>query len=702
MDHRGRVIGHLVGLVLAALGCLAPTAWVAGPAAAALLLWAPGHLLLRRLYRGQSCRGSHWLAVAASITLMPVPLAWVWRWSNSFAAILACVLGVNLMLLVVCGHSAAVPRPRAMFPTRRTRLLFAALLAWVTVCVFCAYWLPEAGGRVGTRAAHDYVKHHAVLLSLERYPLPLHNVFYAAEADTAYYYYEYHYLVPAALRKLTHDRLSVGEALGFTSALLAAAFLALTYLLARDVLHSSAAALFAAACVSIIGGWDVIPVALQIMGGGSPRIVLDSWSPVPWRIHNVATQFTWCPQHIAATLALLLACHALRRAPSARWWIWLGPMIGAAIFGTSVYLAMTIFLATAAYVGLRLLELRHEARTLGRTSLAVLAITALGVVLMGVQAWQYHLMGQRFPGGLTAQWDRFAYAFFGRLVPPGPLANYLDGWWIALVDFGLPGLALLPMAFTLRARLWRNAGMRLLVLVSAVGLVAVFTLRSNINPGFDYSFRVATIPANVLAAICAGALLRGRRSVARRRFWRRPVIVVGVLLGLPVGFYELPLTAVRSLVLKERHAADGGAISYLRTQTPPDAVVQGDPLERVSLPQLIQRQMGVLDPDNPHVRVFMPRDFAAMQANAAAVQQAFATESGPRAWTTLRRLGVTHVLVGSAERRNWGELPQFADASHFEIVYKDKHAAVYRLRTDVEGHAHEQRPASAPTRTESP
>lgn len=75
-----------------------------------------------------------------------------------------------------------------------------AALIPITVGVFGSYWLRSAYDRVGTRTARDYVKHHAVLLSLEFHPLPLHNVFYAAGADIAYYCYKYHYYVRVALR----------------------------------------------------------------------------------------------------------------------------------------------------------------------------------------------------------------------------------------------------------------------------------------------------------------------------------------------------------------------------------------------------------------------------------------------------------------------------------------------------------------------
>ena len=67
-----------------------------------------------------------------------------------------------------------------------------------------------------------------------------------------------------------------------------------------------------------------------------------------------------------------------------------------------------------------------------------------------------------------------------------------------------------------------------------------------------------------------------------------------------------------------------------------------------------------------------------MQA-LADVETAFRTESSATAYDRLRGLGVSHVLAGTPERKRYGELRQFEDASLFEIVYKDGTATVYRL-----------------------
>jgi len=674
-------VAYIAGVALCATACLAGPIWLGLPAAAILLLWIPGRMFMRLLGDVDAAPGRAWLAVAASMILMPVPLSWIWQISNERLAILGGVAAINLVLIFLAGRAAARPRATCMFGTWRGRAIFTAIVLWSAACVFGSYWLPTAGGRTRTVAAHDYIKHHAVMLSLERYPLPLHNIFYAAEADTPYYYYEYHYLVPAALRKMTGDRASIAMAFGLSSAVVAAVFIALAFLIARNVLGSGRGALLSAACVSIVGGWDVIPVLIRMLAGGPKVIVLDSWCPVAWRIHNLMTQFMWCPQHVSAVIGLMLGCLWLRQAPSARWWVIVAPLLAASIFGSSVYLAITIFLAALIYMAMRFFGDLAAVVPLRRRLLALAAMAAAGAALMGPQAWRYYVMSQRYAGGLTLQWEHFDFALLGRLVPAGPIANLLDAPWLILIEFGLPAAACVLVARKVWSAFWQDPGGRLLILAGALGTVGLFCIRSDINP-IDYSFRIAIMPAMVVAAVLAGALIEPEHLRRFARTWRKEILVTGVILGLPVGFYEAPLMAVRTFLLDEPRAADADAIRYLREQTPKDAVVQCDPEAAPRLVQLIDRQIGVSDPigpNNAHVRVFQPVDVDRMYEAAAEVEYAFLTDSSREAYAFLRAQRVTHVLAGSIERKRFGEMHQFEDAGLFAIVYEDEEATVYRL-----------------------
>ena len=786
-----------VGAGVCAAACGAGPWWLAVPAAAVLLLYLPGRSVLRHLGVLLSPAERTWWAIALSMVLMPVGLSWLWHVTNDRWAVLGGVAGVNVLLAAWPRRRQELAAAEAMFARRWVRWAFAGVAAWTVLCVFGAFWIPRAGGRVATQAAHDFVKHHAVLFSLERQPLPLHNVFCAVEAEGPYYYYEHHYLLAAGLRKLAADAISIPAGFGLTSGVLAGTFVALVYLIARRLSGSDRAGLLAAACVSVVGGWDAIPNVIRVLGGGSMVVTLDAWCPVLWRVHNFATQFLWCPQHVAAVLGLLTACLLLGAAPRARWWLIVAPLIAASIFGSSVYLAITIFAAAGVYAawqvlrayrprpkgdggpdgvncGLRALlceaptqgeadvadfrvPVRHRdcgfpddgdtagdpppgrpasqeahgrasrpwhegffpignhpvpppprlpSRRVGtakpghpptptspspcsspawstgperawRLARALLIIAAIGAALMATQAWGYYRMSQRYEEGLTTSWPRFDYALVGRLLPPGPAANFLDVPWIVLLDFGLPAVALVMVGRRVWASALRDEGARLLLLAAAVGLVAMFTVRSNVNR-IDYGFRVSIMPTMVFAALCAGFLVRddGVRRFARRLRW--PVLAGGVLLGLPVGLYEMPATAGRTLLRAGPYQAEAGAIRWLRDRSPYDAVVQADP-RRVSLAQLVDRQMGVVDPDNPHVRVFMPADPTRMGQALADVEEAFRADTAERAWRLLRRWEITHVLVGPAEHERFGKLKHLVEECWFTVRYMDGDAAVYAL-----------------------
>jgi len=674
-----------LAFILTAVGaaaCLSPTLWLSFPAAAVLTLWLPGRSLLRAIGWEDGRAGRGWIAVATSIVLVPLPLSWVWNWSNSRWAVLAALVTVNVALLLWASRrSPREIREAPLFSSPRSRRLFVVPVLFVGACVFGAIWFPQAGDRMIVQPMGDYVKHHAVLLSLERHPLPLHNLFYAAEKDTPYYYYQYHHQIAAALRKLADDRVSIAFVFAVSSALTAMTFVAVVFLLAREYLGPAdeRGAWLAALCVSVIGGLDVIPILIRMAAGAPSVIILDSWSTCPWRLHNLMTQFMWCPQHVAATLVLLLTVRWLRQAPWSAGWVGIGPVLAASVFGSSVHLAMTAFAAATVYLLLRVGGIWSDRRARGRVILGILAMLLIGGALMGPQAWGYAQMARRIPGGLTVQWPRFEHALIGRLMPPGVLANWLDAPWILLVDFGLPLVACLLAARAFWSSVWRDAGLRLLLLIGVFGVLLVFTVRSNHSP-FDYGFRIAVMPAQVLAAICAGALLTPECVRRRARGYSRIVLVAGCILGLPVGFYEAPMMAARTLLRSSPDALEAGAMRYLRDRTPINAVIQADPAGREGLSQLAARQIGVTNPENSHVRVFYPRDMEAMRSAFADVEGAFKTSDARHAHDLLYNVGVDYVLVGAVERRVYGALTHFDDPLWFDCVYRDDHARVYQLR----------------------
>lgn len=667
---------------LATGAALVPWAVVSVPALGYLLFWVPGRMLVQLLRPLRNQPGWQWSALAGSLMLMPVVLHWTWWLSNSRPAVLSAIVLTDVALVLAAGRWGGpdAPPTSPLFESHRQRVLFGLLVAWVAAWVFLFYWVPAAGGRLVPSPSGDYVKHHAVLWSLERHPLPLRNIFFAAQSDAPYYYYEQFHLLPAALRVICAGGISQEFAFGAVAALTAVAVTALVFLIARSVLNTVWPAMLATACATVVGGWDAIPAAIYSWRIGHPIIVLDAWCPVLWRTHNVMNSFLWCPQHVAAMGTLLLCCYWLQVAPHRWWWMLVAPLAAASIFGSSAYMAVFCLAGAGVYGALRWhRELRIPRGRPGRLTLAAMAVILLSAGLMGWRAWHYHVMNSRFGGGATLSWDRFPRAWLGRAVEPGVLANWMEAPWLVPVEFGLGAVAIVLVGRGLWRRLWRGDGSRLLVIVALLGFSALWTVRTGIN-SIDYAYRMGSMVTLILGAICAGALLDPSlvRPFAWR--WRKPVLAAGILLGLPVGFYEPPAMALRTLAETGPDRPYVGSVQYLREVSPPEVVVQPDPVSGAALLQLFNRQTGVMNPSDPHVNVFCPPDKQLMMRAVDDVIAALGSKDARNAHDLLARWKITHVLVGPRERKRYGDLAHLADPRCFEIVYHDDQTRVYRLK----------------------
>jgi hypothetical protein len=294
------------------------------------------------------------------------------------------------------------------------------------------------------------------------------------------------------------------------------------------------------------------------------------------------------------------------------------------------------------------------------------------------QAMHYREMSHRYPGGLTLQWDRYPNALLGRVAAPGPLANLLDAPWILLIDLGIGAIACLAVTRATWRAAWNQPGLRLLIACGGLGVLCTFIVRSN-TTRIDYAFRTAVMPANIVAAVMVGAMLRPENLRTWVRGIARPLLIAGCILGLPVGLYELPAIAGRTLV-EGRFVYDSPQMMrFLRDSLPTDAVVQVDPVEGVVVPQVIGRQIGVLNPDDPHVLVLRPPEPPRLYEAHRDIRTAYETRDTAAAHQLLRRWGVTHVLAGQAEHRKYGELSQFRDPRYFSAVKVDGNSALYAL-----------------------
>ncbi|MFQ6048133.1 MAG: hypothetical protein ACE5K7_02085 [Phycisphaerae bacterium] len=650
------------------------------------------------------------LATALSLALAPVALNGLWHLTHQrWLSLAAWWAGLILLTWLPPRPAGAIDPLPPLLEHRRTRLAALVLAAWVGLCIGLTYWPTELLGWPVPAGQHDFVKHHAVLDSLQRRPLPLGNVFYARGADGPIYYYHFFYLVPATLRLWVQHRLSIELAFAVQSALTALIVVGLIYLLAKRLSGAELSAMFAAFSASVIGGLDIVPVLINA-ARGQLVITLDAWT-LDHRIGNFYTQMLWAPQHVAGLLVVLVAVAMLSLAASGRRWLLLGPLLIAAVVGTSVYVAMPALLGLGLWVLLDLWRLLRDRRALCRRAAVYIFAAGLALLLAGPLLLGYYRMSLRFGATFSTQWPRFNYALLGRLVEPGILANLLDLPWILLLEFGARFVLCLLVAGAVYVRFWRDPGLKLLGLTGLAGLAGYVCLRSVIQYN-DFGTR-AMLPAMAASAILAAAALRaGAGSFswynplgwtlepARLVGYRRALqLIVGatVAAGLAVGVYEAPANAVRryaqpwwqnrqaSALRRQQLADEQQACSFLRHGLPLRAVVQFHPggtgrCPRKYLVQVARRQCGVLDPDDEDVMVFRPADLPTMRQIYADVLEAGRTSSASRAYRLLAGAGITHVFVGSVEREAWQHLEKFEDARFFRPVFVRRYAAVYALR----------------------
>ncbi len=676
----------IVTVLATTLGALAPVTSLATVGGFLLLAYFPGRFLLRPLGIDEhwSTGGRTILSVAVSLAVVPFFLNPLWHLTHSPHVMLAaaCAAVVALSFL----RSATVPADGLppLFEHKASRIGAWVVTIIVVGAVVLPYWPTELFGYPVPAQIHDFIKHHAILDSLERRALPLGNVFYAEGAESPVYYYHFFYLIPATVRLWTAHTLSIESAYGIASALVAIATTGMVYVVAKRFTGSEARATLAAALVTVIGALDIIPLIPHMLDIGQPVVVLDAWARHEYRIHSFLNQLIWAPQNVIGVLVVLVGAYML--SARGKWWGWLllGPILGAAAVGSSIWIAIGALPALAVMV------LTRPKWLSGAVVVAVLMVLVSLPMLLG-----YLESGERPGHGLSAAWPVNRYAVLGRLVGPGVLANALDLPFTLAIEFGARVLFLPLVAVSVWRKMWRDDGLRWLMLSACFGLVGIVVFHSHMR--FNaFGQRIVMLPmvfTSILAA-CAVDAAPGRRRWWNPLGWQpdraigsRLPVAVGMTLvlvaGLPTGFWEAPVSAVRRYV-EERTAeqrrtdtenavfdAERAAYAFMRHDLPSDVVVQPDPEgDRAILAQLIRRQLGVIG-HQEDVMVFDPRDGEAYARCVDAVKGELHRGTDPeRAHAVLRRYRVTHLFIGRAELRRWSHLERFDDTRFFEVVFR--------------------------------
>ena len=698
-------------LVALAASHLAP---LAVPATLVLLCYFPGRLVVAgfELAPNWDTPGRALLAVAMSLAVTPVLLNPVWHVTNSALPLLAylwILLTVGVFLVHAVRHDVPEPRDavettaeQPLFSHARSAIVAAAIALLVAFAAIVTYWPSELRGYPVPALIHDFIKHQAVMFSLQERPLPLGNPFYADEAAGPVYYYHFFYLIPATLRVLSPG-VSIELAFGLQAGLVGICTAGMFYLIVKRFAGGDGPATLAALLSTAIGGLDIIPLIVL----RKPVITLDAWADTLVRIHNLLTQIVWTPQNVLGLLIVLVGVYTLSVKGWWRGWFLLGPVLAAALVGSTIWVAAGVFPALALLVLLDVLRVRKDpAHALRRLLLSgVVALLMLAASLPSLLG--YLEMSHRHGKSLSWQWPYQSNALLGKLAPPGVLANLLDLPWVLVLELG--PLLLFPLLLPRRLwrRAWEDRGLRLLLISACVALAAFVTIRSHFTYNdFGQKVILATMAAGVVLGASILAPSYGRPSLLNPLGWKlhedlplrwRKAVAVCVafvlLLGLPVGVFQTPVAAVRRYLpssgllgvlaapVAQQAAAEAKAGQFLRHGLAENAVIQAhwEP-DRLLLAQIACKQVGIMALDRDTM-VFFPKDEQAHQRTleevAEVLEQAVSAE---RCHQVLREHRITHVFFGTLERERWHGREKFFDQRYFDCIFEADDAAVYALR----------------------
>ncbi len=683
-----------------ALLTLAPITPVSAVAGFILLVYLPGRLLLPLLgVDGHWSRaGRIVLSLAVSWSVVPCFLNPVWHLTNDRSALLMVVWTALVVLAWAASRRdrrASGEPPQPFIQHRSTAWLAGVIGLIVIPAIVLSYWPSDLSGYPVPAEIHDFIKHHAILASLERSPLPLGNIFYANGAGGPVHYYHFFYLIPATVRAWGQDTLSFELAFALAGASVAIPTVGIVYAVAkRFACGTESGAALSAALVTLIGAFDLFLYLPTMLRAGRPLVMIDHWAEHPYVIHNFLFQMIWSPQNVLGLLTVLLGVYLLSARTLSRSWVIWGPILGVSVLGSSVWVAMGALPALGLWAITKLRQLP--------------AIVGVGLLMTAAclpLVMAYTSSGAHPDRWLTTDWPLNPYSIVGHLWGPGLIANLCDLPVALVLELGAKVLLLPLVPLVLWRRMWRDDGLRWLVLAAGASLLFSSVVRVQLEHN-DLRHKMILL-AMAFASIMAGGALAA--DPIRPRWWNpmgwrlatggraRAIAVASVLLlGAATELYEAPLTAVRRYVedyldtrsldrsRRELVVAERAAMNVLRHELPAGAVVQaeGTP-DRARLAQMIHKQIGAMEPWDD-IKVFAPADRDRYALDVAALLRTLrAGESVERTHAALLEHRITHVFVGVIESETWKHLERFDDGRYFDDVYRNGAIRIVAVRRDA-------------------
>jgi len=529
----------------------------------------------------------------------------------------------------------------------------------------------------------DFVWHTALTAELAKEESRPRNPFLATER--VHYYWTY-FRVPATLA----NRTSVGiqtalklnafmTALLLVAAIYAAAWAALAewpFLVALAV----ALTILCPSAEGLAGIVDVVRRGLPFSELGDLNIdAIAAWAFKGLRIDNLPRTMWYTPQHgfscALGLLAVPIALGAGARAKAS------AILLAGCLLGASVTFNPLLGAAFCAVYGVTILadaiRIRASIGAIARQALAVLPVLAAlawcSVNEVGEGAGDVLHLG--FWGPARNATVLTFLIQFGPLLIPMAIALWPTGqrsfasMWPAIAGTTL-AIVLMHFVTLTVDQFWVGFRAGNLFLVTAPALVAYGLVRL-------WTARFVRLAWGVTAAVVLSGLpttvidAYNTQDVTNRHFWRDAERARGATVPYdPATEYRWTLAITPE---------EWQALTWIRTNTAPTAVVQAEPVVRGRetwslIPTFAERRMA-----SGNALALLARPLYEEQNQK--IKRIYASSDPHTAWQQARALGIEYLYVDAAERTAYPQVSRFDRAPElFAPVFRNREATVYALR----------------------
>jgi hypothetical protein len=558
--------------------------------------------------------------------------------------------------------------------TRRDTTALCLLLLLVPALVarpFSKLGSKDAEGNRLYRAyfVADFVWHTALTAELAKHEPRPRNPFLAPEP--VHYYWTY-FRIPATIAAQTG--VDVQTALKLNATGTAFVFLAAIYLAAWAALPAWPFATAVAVGLTVLGpsAEGLAAIADLLRRGHSLAELRDlnidavaSWAFKGIRIDNLPRAMWYNPQHsFSCALGLLAVPVAIWGGVRARA---AAIVLAGCALGASLAFNPLLGVAFCGVYGLTMLI----ATVTGRAAVRDLVRHGLAVV----------------PVALAFAWCAF------NQVGDGAGAALVFGLWGSARNATVLNLLLQlgPILIAIAIGLWPNGAEAFTPVWPAIagvtlGLLLMHFVALTVNPAW-VGFRGGQIFLVLAPAIVARGLTR---------LWaveRRPLALVVVAVVVIAGFPTSIIDVYNTQDVTNRGLSPGAefhwtvvitpleheALDWIRTNTPPHAVVQAEPIIRGRetwslIPTFGERRMATGSP----LALLPVPEYAERNERVKAI---YASHDPRFAWQETKNLGIDYLYVDATERSAYPGVSKFdANPDLFALVFKNAEAAVYALR----------------------